>query len=307
MRKEHFTYPSHDGITNIHAIRWIPEGNVRAVLQISHGMVEFIDRYDAFAAYLTENGIAVTGNDHLGHGSSVRSEKQYGYFAQKDGNKTLLADIHRLRRITGKSYPETPYFLLGHSMGSFLARQYLCIHGEGLRGAIIMGTGYQPRIAAQFGMAASWLMARVTGWEYRSRLIDSLAFGGYNRRFGRPDGKEWLSRNEENVRWYQGEKLCNFRFTLNAYYNLFYSVYTLTYPDLLERMPKELPVLFVSGGDDPVGQLGCGVQRVYGQFLALGMTDVSCRLYPKDRHEILNESDRETVYGDILRWILERL
>ncbi|EET59150.1 hypothetical protein BRYFOR_08864 [Marvinbryantia formatexigens DSM 14469] len=305
MKKEHFTYHSSDNVTEIHAIRWIPEGKVRAVLQISHGMVEFIDRYDEFAAYLAERGILVTGNDHLGHGDSVRSEEYYGYFADKDGNKTLLRDIHRLRRLTQKRYPDAPYFLLGHSMGSFLVRQYLCIHGEGLAGAVIMGTGWQPRIATQFGMVLTTAMAKVLGWNYRSFLVDAMAFGGYNRKFGKLSGKAWLSRNEENVNTYMKEKLCNFRFTLNGYYNLFYSIYTLSFENFLDGMPRSLPVLFVSGDDDPVGQFGRGVRKVYKQFLRMGMTNVKCRLYPQDRHEILNETDREDVYGDIYYWMTE--
>ncbi|MFR8170188.1 MAG: alpha/beta hydrolase [Marvinbryantia sp.] len=305
MKKEHFTYHSNDHVTEIHAIRWIPEGKVRAVLQISHGMVEFIDRYDEFAGYLAERGILVTGNDHLGHGKSVQSEEHYGYFAKEDGNKTLLKDIHRLRRITQQKYPEVPYFLLGHSMGSFLVRQYLCIYGEGLAGAVIMGTGYQPRIATQFGMVLTTAMAKVLGWNYRSFLVDAMAFGGYNRKFGKLSGKAWLSRNEENVNTYMKEKLCNFRFTLNGYYNLFYSIYTLSFENFLNGMPRDLPVLFVSGDDDPVGQFGKGVTKVYRQFLRMGMTKVKCRLYPQDRHEILNEVDREDVYGDIYYWMTE--
>lgn len=305
MKKEHFTYHSNDHVTEIHAIRWIPEGKVRAVLQISHGMVEFIDRYDEFAAYLAERGILVTGNDHLGHGKSVQSEEHYGYFAKEDGNKTLLKDIHRLRRITQQKYPEVPYFLLGHSMGSFLARQYLCVYGEGLAGAIIMGTGYQPRFVTQFGMLLTKTMARFLGWNYRSLLVDAMAFGGYNRKFGKLSGKAWLSRNEENVNTYMKEKLCNFRFTLNGYYNLFYSIYTLSFENFLNGMPRDLPVLFVSGDDDPVGQFGRGVTKVYRQFLRMGITKVKCRLYPQDRHEILNEVDREDVYGDIYYWMTE--
>lgn len=307
MRKEHMTYKSNDGRTKIHAICWIPEGEVKAVLQISHGMVEYIDRYDEFAGYLARRQILVVGNDHLGHGQSVQSEEHYGFFAEKEGNKVLLRDIHRLRGIIQEKYPGIPYFLLGHSMGSFLARQYLCLHGEGLAGAVIMGTGYQPRIATQFGMTLTRMMAGIKGWNYRSKLVDSLAFGGYNRKFGKLDGKEWLSRNEENVRKYKGEKLCSFRFTLNGYYNLFYSIYTLSFQNYLDRMPKELPVFFVAGDDDPVGQFGKGVTKVYEQFKEIGMTKVSCKLYPEDRHEILNELDRDIVYEDIERWIKQQM
>ncbi|MDO5541352.1 MAG: alpha/beta fold hydrolase [Eubacteriales bacterium] len=305
MKKEHITYQSNDGKTKIHAIRWIPQEDVKAVLQISHGMVEFIDRYDEFASYLAQHGILVVGNDHLGHGQSVQSEEQYGFFAEKDGNRTLLRDINKLRRMTEKEYPQVPYFLLGHSMGSFLARQYICLFGEGLAGAVIMGTGYQPRAVTRFGMALTTFMAKIKGWNYRSAFVDSMAFGGYNRKFGRLDGKEWLSRNEENVRKYKSEKLCNFRFTLNGYYNLFYSIYTLSFKNYLARMPEDLPVFFVAGEDDPVGQFGKGVTKVCQQFREIGMKYVTCRLYQKDRHEILNEVDRDVVYEDILCWMEE--
>lgn len=307
MKKEHIMYPSNDGITKIHAIRWIPDGEIRAVLQIAHGMVEFVDRYDEFAGFLAERGIAVVGNDHLGHGKSVRSEEYYGFFAEKDGNKTVLKDMDRLRRMTEKEYPDVPYFLLGHSMGSFLTRQYICLRGTGLAGAVIMGTGWQPGFVTRFGMILTSLMAKVMGWNYRSLLVDAMAFGGYNRKFGSREGKEWLSRNEENVKKYVNEKLCSFRFTLNGYHNMFISINSLSHRAYLEKMPKNLPVLFVAGEDDPVGQFGRGVRKVYEQFLKLGMKQVTCKLYPKDRHEILNELDRETVYKDIAGWIEEKL
>ena len=303
MNKEHFTYASKDGKTKIHAIRWEPGTEVKAVLQISHGMTEYIDRYDEFAAYLTERGIVVVGNDHLGHGESVQSDKHYGFFAQENGNRVLLNDIHRLHMMTAKTYSDVPYFLLGHSMGSFLARQYLCIHGEELDGAIIMGTGYQPGPVTAFGMGLCRLVAKLKGWDYRSTLIDAMAFGGYNKGFGKLSGKEWLSRNTENVEKYMKDEWCMFRFTLNGYYNLFYSINKLSHKEYVESMPHDLPVFFVAGEEDPVGQFGKGVQKVFGQFQKLGMENISCKLYPKDRHEILNEIDRQDVYEDIYRFM----
>lgn len=303
MKKQHFTYLSSDGMTEIHAIRWIPDDAPKAVLQISHGMVEYINRYDEFASALAGRGVLVTGNDHLGHGDSVQSEAHYGYFAAENGNECLLKDIHKLRKLTQKEYPQIPYFLLGHSMGSFLVRQYLGFYGEGLAGAVVMGTGYQPRIVTQFGMALATVMAKLKGWDHRSGFLDRIAFGGYNKKFGAPDGKEWLSRNAENVEVYKNEPRCGFVFTLNGYYNLFYSICMLSYPKFLERMPKKLPVFFVAGEDDPVGQFGKGVTKVYQQFLKCGMENVSCKLYPQQRHEILNELERESVYGDIFGWM----
>lgn len=303
MKKMYFAYPSNDGLTKIHGICWVPEGKVNAVLQIAHGMVEFIDRYDEFARYLTEKGILVVGNDHLGHGDSVRSEEYWGYFAKKDGNTILLKDMNRLRKIVQKKYPNAPYFMLGHSMGSFLMRQYLCVYGEGLAGAVIMGTGYQPGLITELGMLVCKGIALFRGWHHRSALVDGMAFGSYNKKFGKATGKEWLSRNPQNVECYVNEKRCNFRFTLNGYYNLFYSIHSLGNREYLECMPKELPVFFVAGEEDPVGQYGKGVQIVFEQFVDLGIKDVECKLYAEDRHEILNELDREDVYKDIYGWI----
>lgn len=304
MKKEEFCFKSSDGKTSIHAVKWIPEGEVKAILQISHGMVEYIERYEEFAAHLAVRGILTAGHDHLGHGHSIGSEEDFGYFADEQGNTKLLRDINEMRKGLQKEYPDVPYFLLGHSMGSFLARQYICVYGQGLSGAVIMGTGYQPKALTVTGMALTKVMAALKGWRYRSRLIDSMAFGSYNKKFepARTD-KDWLSRNEENVDAYKKEKRCSFMFTLNGYYNLFLSLYKLSCRDYVARMPQELPVFFVSGEDDPVGGFGNGVKKVYAQFEKLGMKNMSIKLYPDDRHEILNELDRDIVYEDITKWI----
>ena len=161
--KREFFYPSADGETDIHAVEWIPEGEVKAVLQISHGMVEYADRYDAFAAWLAQRGWYVTGNDHLGHGKSVTSEEKYGFFHVPDGNACVIRDIHALKERTGKKYPGVPCFMLGHSMGSFLLRQYLLRYGRGLAGAVIMGTGYKGKPILLAGQLLCRLFAAVKG------------------------------------------------------------------------------------------------------------------------------------------------
>lgn len=306
--KQHMEFLSNDHITLIHAVKWMPEGEVKAILQISHGMCEFVERYGEFAEYLADRGIMVVGNDHLGHGESVRSEKEYGYFAEENGNCTLIRDLHRLRKMIQEDYPQTPYFLLGHSMGSFLARQYICCFGKGLSGAIIMGTGYHSRNTARLGMMVCKALAKMKGWHYRSGLVDSMAFGGYNRGLKNPrTDKDWLTKDEKIVDAYLADERCAFRFTLNAYYNMFLGLYKIETESYLEKMPKKLPVLFVAGGDDPVGACGKGVLQVYGRFKELGMKNVKCRLYPGDRHEILNETDREKVYSEIYTWLSECL
>lgn len=304
MKKVHIQYLSHDHKTLIHAVRWIPDQEVKGILQISHGMVEFIERYEEFAEYMTKRGFLVTGNDHLGHGESIRSKEQYGFFNEKNGNTVLLLDLYQLQRKTKELYPNVPYFLLGHSMGSFLARQYLCLYGKELDGAIIMGTGYHSRFEAKLGMRLTKMIAAVKGWEYRSKFVNALAFGSYNRKFrpARTD-KDWLTKDEKIVDGYINDERCQFLFTLNGYYNLFFSLAKLSNKDYIQKMPKNLPVLFVSGEDDPVGNFGKGVKKVVDTFKENGMKRVSCKMYPNDRHEILNELDRKKIYQDLYEWI----
>ena len=202
----------------------LPEGRPRAVLQMTHGMVEYIGRYEELARYLAGHGIAAVGHDHLGHGGSVASKEDYGYFGRPDGNRLLLEDIHAVTR-WAKALPELaglPWFLLGHSMGSFYARQYICEYGDELAGAILMGTGWQPRAAVLGGRALCHLLAAFKGWHYRSRLVNSLAFGSYNRSFEPArTPNDWLNRDANEVDRYRAEERCSFIFTLNGYDSLF--------------------------------------------------------------------------------------
>lgn len=306
--KREFTFDSGDGRTKIHAVEWKPEkGEICGVLQIFHGMVEFIERYEETAEYLTERGFVVVGNDHLGHGKSIVSKEEYGFFCENNGNAVVLGDLRRLHEKTRKKWPKVPYYILGHSMGSFLLRQYLCMYGDELDGAVIMGTGTQPASALKAGQRLCSLLARMRGWHYRSPLVDRMAFGGYNKHFhpARTD-KDWLTKDGNRVDAYLADERCTFRFTVNGYYNLFVSIEEASKQENLERMPKDLPVLFMSGAEDPVGGFGKGVEQVRRQFEAAGMTDVTWILYENDRHEILNETDRSTVLRDLYAWLYVR-
>ncbi len=307
--KREFTFGSADGRTRIHGVRWEPEGaGVAGVVQIFHGMVEFIDRYEEFAQFLAERGFVVTGNDHLGHGGSIVSREDYGFFSEKDGNRTVLKDVHHLKRMTEKLYPNVPYFIVGHSMGSFLLRQYLCMYGKELKGAVIVGTGTKPAAVLKAGRALCRAEAALHGWRYRSPLIDKMAFAGYNKHF-KParTGSEWLTKDTAVVERYVSDGRCTFRFTVNGFYNLFFSIGQASKESNLRKMPRDLPILFASGKEDPVGNYGKGVGQVYRRFLAAGMKKVSLRLYEADRHEILNETDRAVVYEDIYRWLRAHL
>lgn len=305
--KNEFYYPSADGKTQIHAIEWIPDGEVKMILQMCHGMVEYIDRYHEFAEFLAERGIYVVGHDHLGHGESVIGVEKLGFFAETNGNACVIADIHQLRMKTEQKYPDIPYCMLGHSMGSFLLRQYIGMHGDGLAGAVIMGTGHQPWALLAVGKMFCRITAVFKGWEYRSRFVDQAAFGGFNRKFRKEtDGSNWISRNPENARRHEEDPLCTFMFTINAYYNMFCGIQAVNRQEKAGKISKVLPVFFVSGQNDPVGNFGKSVENVSKKYKECGIKDVELKLYSEDRHEILNEVDREMVYQDIYEWMKKR-
>ena len=302
-----FTLPSSAPGRMLHAFRCVPEGEVRAIVQLSHGMVEFIDRYKPLAEYLAARGILVTGNDHLGHGGSIRTRADYGYFAEPDGNRTVLDDLHAMTILTKQLYPGVPYFLLGHSMGSFYARQYLCEWGSELDGAIILGTGFQPKALVAFARTVCRVLAVFFGWQHRSRLVAELSFLGYNKGLEGRTTHDWLNRDAAEVDKYLADERCTFTFTLNAYYSMFSGILRLHDPAFLARMPKDLPLLFLAGTADPVGDRGKGVLRAIQSLKAAGVQNIRCKLYPGARHELLVETNRQEVFADIAAWLNDQL
>lgn len=307
VKREEFYLPSSDGSSKIHGVSWKPEGEIRGTLQIIHGMTEYILRYDEFAVYLAKRGIAVVGHDHLGHGQSSK-EENLGFFAEKKGGACLLKDIHRVSEIIEKRYEKIPHVMMGHSMGSFLLRRYLTLYEEPLAGAIMMGTGNQalPLILAGRGVAA--LTSKIKGPYYRSELLHQMVQGSYNKAF-RPNrtAVDWLSRDEAVTDRYMADSLCTFRFTCGAYLDFFGILKDLKLKRQFEKIPKELPLLLIAGEKDPVGDSGKGVKAVYKQFQKLGIKDITLKLYPEARHEVLNETNRAEVYEYLYDWICERL
>lgn len=308
MRKKEFFYLSSDEIHEIHAVVWEPEGDVRAVVQISHGMIEYVNRYQEVAEFLTARGILVAGNDHLGHGKSVLDESEWGFFASGDASAKVVRDLHALTLKIKKEYPKIPYFLLGHSMGSFMARRYAMTYGAEIDGAIFVGTGNQPAAMVRFGKAVVGLLSIFFGERYRSRLVERMMFGAYNKRFKPARTQyDWLSRNTENVDKYRQDKACTFLFTLNGYKTLFSTLLFIEKPANISRIPAKLPVLLLAGEDDPVGDYGKAVRQVYMSYKRRGIKDLSLKLYPQDRHEVLNELDRREVYEYLYSWLNKRI
>ena len=308
MVRSEFTFPSADGRTSIHAVEWLPDGPVRAVLQISHGVAEYILRYEPFAAYLTERGFAVVGHDHLGHGASVAEGAPRLYFGPRGSWDWVVEDLYTRRCLAGKRFPGVPYFLLGHSMGSFLARTYLIRYPGAVDAAVIMGTGQMSPAIIAGGKAVAVEEARRVGEDRTSPLVDKLAFGAYNKRFApNRTGFDWLSLNQDNVDRYIADPLCGGNATIGLFREMLGGLSFIAKPENLKRMNLNIPVLFISGEMDPVGDCGKGVKRAYESFRKAGVRDVSLKLYPELRHEILNETCRETVYADILQWLESRI
>lgn len=303
-----FHFPSHDGSSLIRAAEWLPDGSARAVVQISHGVAEHIERYNDFAAFLCRHGIAVLANDHIGHGLSVAEGQRRVYLQPGRGWWDAVDDLHTLRREGGRRFTHLPYFLLGHSMGSFLARSYLIRYPGSVYGAILMGTGQQSAALIAAGRLAAQLEGRRIGFDRGSDVIEKLAFGAYNRRFSpNRTTHDWLSRNGENVDRYLADPLCGSQVTAGLFYEMLGGLDFIRREENVRKMDISRPVLFVSGWEDPVGEMGKGVIAACNTFRAAGVKDLNLQLYPAMRHEILNEDRRETVYDDLLRWIEERI
>lgn len=298
-------YKSRNGITQIHATQWLPEERPpKAILQIVHGMKEYVDRYDGFARYIADRGFIVVGEDHLGHGRTAASSRDLGYFAVEDSETILIKDVHRLKKIIQAENPGLPYFIYGFSMGSFITRKYLTMYGEGIDGAIIGGTGWQPEARLDFGIRLTAFLSKIKGDRYRSEKVENLAMGNYNHRVLNPrTTADWLCTEDSVVDKYLANPKCTFKFTLNAYNTLFKIIKYVQDPRNIKRIPPDLPVMFMSGMEDPVGGYGDGVKKAAEQYLVSGMQNVSIKLYDGMRHEIHNEERKHVVYLDILEWL----
>ena len=302
-----FSYPSKDGRHRSAVSLWTPEdGAPRAVVQIVHGVAEYAARYGHFAHWLTDRGFAVCGEDHLGHGKTVDDGK-YGYFGKKDGWTLVTADVRQLRVMMGKQFPGVPYFLLGHSMGSFLARTYLCMFPGTVDGCILSGTGQEKPALVAAGKAVASAICTVKGPETVSPLIDKLSLGAYNEQF-KPNRTtaDWICRDEAVVDAYLKDPFCTFKPTAGMFRDMMEGLQYISSEKALSQMDPRTPVYLFSGDRDPVGSNGEGVKKVYGFFKAHGTTDLTMKLYPGGRHEMLNEINKGEVYADVLAWLEKR-
>lgn len=283
---------------------WLPEGEPRAIVQIVHGISEHIDRYERFASYLSERGYLVIGDDHLGHGKSVIHPDDLGWIAEKDGWKLLGdAEIH-LASLLKHAKPDLPIILLGHSMGSFIARTIIGWRSDLFDACILSGTGHQPIIVCKTGQLIANAHIRKNGSKSKSELLQNLSFGSYLKKIENPKtSSDWISRDEKIIASYQMDPLSGFEASASLMRDMLQGLELIARSGHIRQMDKSLPVLFIAGTHDPVGNYGKGVLKVKSLFEKAGVKNLSVILYPEMRHEVLNEIGYEQVFEDVLAWM----
>lgn len=307
VERQKISLASSDGESTLAGYMWQAPGMAkpRAIVQLVHGMAEHILRYEPFARYLASYGFLVVGHDHVGHGQSVSDPSSWGVMKPKAGADHLVGDVHRTRNYVQERFPYVPYFLFGHSMGSFVVRNYLCAYGKGLSGAVVCATGWQPRLALAFGRLVCDVVGGVRGWSHRSKFVNSLADGAYSRAFDEQEGGKlgWLSRDPEQRELFARDPACGFTFSVAAYHELFSLVGSCQKRSRVAYMRAEVPVLLIAGSKDPVGSNGAAIPKVANLMRTCGVRDVQEKIYPDARHELLNETNRDEVFADVLCWL----
>ncbi len=297
MKEKNGTFLSSNGESNITYRICLPDSNAKGIIQIAHGMCEYFDRYEETIKYFTDNGFVVCGNDHMGHGKGVAKE-DLGYFGS-DTWRCLADDLKQLNAIVRKSYRSLPYILIGHSMGSFVVRDYITRYADSIDGCVICGTSGSNK-AVGAGLTLCSLIEKLKGPKYRSKLIKDISFSGYNKLFKREkDPLSWLCRDEAVRKAYDEDDYCGFTFTVSAYKNLFNLLKCVSDEDWAKKVPLWLPVYVISGRDDPVGNYGKGVDEVFDRLNGCELNFLKYKLYDDCRHELFNEKNRLEVCDDV--------
>lgn len=304
MQTKTLTFQDPQGY-EIFVTKWLPDGDhpVKAVVQIAHGMAETAARYEQFAKSLTEAGYIVYANDHRGHGRTAGDIANVGYMGV-DGFNQAVEDMHQLRQITQTENQSLPLFLLGHSMGSFLTQQYIYQHGAGLQGVILSGTSGKRGFILNIGTILARGVIVLKGAKTASPFLDNLSFGSYNHRFKPNRTKfDWLSRDETEVDKYIADPFCGTVFSAGFFYDLCRGLRQIHRPDNQRHIPVDLPVYLFAGSMDPVGNFTKSIRHLIQTYHTLGIRDVAYQFYPDGRHEMLNETNRDEVTRDVIRWL----
>ncbi|WAM36424.1 alpha/beta hydrolase [Caldicellulosiruptor acetigenus] len=304
MREKYrgFWLKAEDG-HDIYLHAWDQVDNPRGILQIFHGMAEHGKRYEGFAQYMNEHGFIVYADDHRGHGRTAGSLENIGYIGE-DGFNKLVQDEYLISKFLKEKYPWLPLFIVAHSFGSFVAQEYIIRYGWGINGLVLSGSAAMNTLKAKLGYILASIERLIHGEKYRSRFLDWLSFGTFNRRIkNNPSKFAWLSTDEKEVRKYEEDPYCGGIFTTGFFYYLSRGFLGLYRPERLANLPKDLPILIIAGEEDPVGEYGRLVKRLYNIYKEAGCQNVDLKLYPGKRHELFNEVNREEVYADVLNWL----
>ena len=296
-------FPSTDGIHQLKGKMYIPDGEPKGVFHVVHGMTEHIGRYDTFLKEMAESGYVVVAYDNLGHGKTAKDKSELGFIAKKNGWKKITDDVYAVSKIIKEEYPGLPYYLMGHSMGSFIVRNAAATYPDLMDKLIVMGTG-GPMAATKPALGMLNTIKFFRGKRHISPLIEKLAFGEYNKGFGDGSNGDWLSKNPEVRRVYNADKFCNYHFTVSAMYDLVKINDAVNKKKWFKKISKTLPILLVSASEDPVGEHSKGVKKVYKLLKKRG-ANVRMKLYEDNRHEILNDTARDEVIEDIKAFLSE--
>lgn len=295
------TVQSTDNIHTLSGKIFIPEGEVKGVVHIVHGMTEYIDRYDHVMTALVNEGLAVFGYDHLGHGQTARDDSELGFIAHNYGWKYLVKDVGEFANAVLPLFPNKPVILFGHSMGSFIARLAACKFKDIYTKAIFCGTAGKNPLAAA-GLALTSLLKTLRGDKHISNLVLNMAFGAYNKGFEGLSKYDWLTKDREVIARYEKDKFCTFPFTVSAMHDLITLIDKCNKSSWFMEIDKNLPILLIAGDRDPVGNYGKGVTEVYEKLKNAGC-NVQLKLYEDCRHEIHNDTCKDEVITDILEFI----
>jgi len=288
--------------------KWLPESDIKAVVQISHGMAEHSARYQQFAEYLTKAGFAVYANDHRGHGKTVEFIEKQGFFSDKDGWIKVVDDMKKLTDIIKTENPDKPIYIFAHSMGSLLTRTYICKYPNEVNGIILSGTSGESGLLVKAGKLMSKLLGIFYNPKTPSNLLDNMSFGKFNSFFKPNRTKfDWLSRDNENVDKYIADPFCGAIFSNRFFYDLSWGVDNNNQIKNILLISKKLPMLFISGEKDPVGGFTEGVKKVVETYKSVGIKDIELKFYTNARHEIVNETNRTEVFADVIEWINKHL
>jgi len=303
VTESNFTLSNADN-TELFVHRWLPDEPAKAVVQIAHGLAEHGARYGRLAAALNEHGYAVYANDHRGHGKTAKTPEELGFIAERDGWRKCIDDLWLLHQRIAAEHPRLPIILLGHSMGSTMARQFIMEHGDALAGAVLSGPSGQPTAMAALGRAITRLERLRLGPRGHSRIISDLTFDGFNKAFAPArTAFDWLSRDPAEVDKYVADPLCGFPASVQLWIEMLDAWKRISSRASCRRVPKHLSLYVIAGQRDPVSGAATQIAPMIAAYRDAGLEQIECRIYLEARHELLNETNRDEITRDLIAWL----